>query len=65
MPIWLKKLVLVTGTFSKPQFAPDLAGMAKKQLEETILGSGQDGQKLDKENLEETAKGVLKGILGN
>jgi AsmA protein len=57
--------VLVTGTFSKPQFAPDLAGMAKKQLEETILGSGQDGQKLDKENLEETAKGVLKGILGN
>ena len=56
--------VLVTGTFSKPQFAPDLAGMAKKQLEETILGSGQDGQKLDKENLEETAKGVLKGILG-
>ena len=56
--------VLVTGTFSKPRFAPDLAGMAKKQLEETILGSGQDGQKLDKENLEETAKGVLKGILG-
>ncbi len=56
--------VLVTGTFSKPQFAPDLAGMAKKQLEETVLGSGQDGQKLDKENLEETAKGVLKGILG-
>jgi len=56
--------VLVTGTFSKPQFAPDLAGMAKKQLEETILGSGQDGQKLDKENLEDTAKGLLKGILG-
>jgi AsmA protein len=56
--------VLVTGTFSKPKFAPDLAGMAKKQLEETVLGSGQDGQKLDKKNLEETAKGVLKGILG-
>ena len=56
--------VLVTGTFSKPQFAPDLTGMAKKQLEETILGSGQDGQKLDKKKLEETAKGVLKGILG-
>jgi AsmA protein len=56
--------VLVTGTFSKPQFAPDLAGMAKKQLEESILGSGQDGQKLDKENIEETAKGLLKGILG-
>ena len=56
--------VLVSGTFSKPQFAPDLAGMAKKQLEETILGSGQDEQKLDKKNLEETAKGVLKSILG-
>jgi AsmA protein len=56
--------VLVSGTFSKPKFVPDLAGMAKKQLEEAILGSGQDEQKLDKKNLEETAKGVLKGILG-
>jgi AsmA protein len=56
--------VLVSGTFAKPQFAPDLAGMAKKQLEEKVLGSGQSGQKLDKEKLEETAKGVLKGILG-
>jgi AsmA protein len=56
--------VLVSGTFAKPKFAPDLAGMAKKQLEETILGSGQEGQKLDKQGLEETAKGVLKGILG-
>ncbi|MEE9497131.1 MAG: AsmA family protein [Desulfobacterales bacterium] len=56
--------VLVSGTFSKPKFVPDLAGMAKKQLQETILGSGQDEQKLDKKNLEETAKGVLKGILG-
>jgi len=57
--------VLVTGTFSNPRFAPDLAGMAKKQLEETILGSGEDGQKMDKENLEESVKGVLKGILGD
>ena len=57
--------VLVTGTFSDPQFAPDLAGMAKKQLQETILGSGKEGQKMDKESLEESAKGVLKGILGN
>jgi AsmA protein len=56
--------VLVSGTFAKPQFAPDLAGMAKKQLEQTVLGSGQGEQKLDKETLEETAKGVLKGILG-
>jgi AsmA protein len=57
--------VLVSGTFAKPSFAPDLAGMAKKQLEETVLGSGQEGgQKLDKKSLEKTAKGVLKGILG-
>ena len=57
--------VLVTGTFSDPKFAPDLAGMAKKQLEETILGSGEEGQKMDKESLEESAKGLLKGILGD
>jgi len=44
--------VLVSGTFAKPKFAPDLAGVAKKQLEETILGSGQDQPKLDKKNLE-------------
>lgn len=56
--------VLVSGTFAKPRFAPDLAGMAKKQLEETVMGSGQGGQKLDKKSLEESAKGVLKGILG-
>jgi AsmA protein len=56
--------VLVSGTFAKPRFVPDLAGMAKKQLEETVLGSGKGGQKLDKKSLEETAKGVLKGILG-
>jgi len=56
--------VLVSGTFAKPKFAPDLAGVAKKQLQETILGSGQEQEKLNKKNLEETAKGVLKGILG-
>jgi AsmA protein len=56
--------VLVSGTFSDPQFTPDLAGVAKKQLEEQILGSGEGGKQLDKEGLEETAKGVLKGILG-
>ena len=57
--------VMVTGTFSKPKFAPDLAGMAQKQLEKSILGSGEEGQKLDKESLEKTGKGILKGILGN
>jgi hypothetical protein len=38
--------------------------MAKKQLEETILGSGEGEKLLDKKGLEETTKGVLKGILG-
>ncbi|MGD2185383.1 MAG: AsmA family protein [Desulfobacterales bacterium] len=56
--------VLVSGTFSKPRFAPDLAGVAKKQLEEKILGTGKGEKLLDKKGLEESAKGVLKGILG-
>jgi AsmA protein len=56
--------VLVSGTFSKPQFAPDLAGVAKKQLEEKILGSGKGEKLLDKKSLEDTAKGALKSILG-
>ncbi len=56
--------VLVSGTFSKPKFAPDLAGVAKQQLEKKILGS-EAGEKLpDKKQLEESAKGVLKSILG-
>jgi AsmA protein len=56
--------VLVSGTFSDPQFAPDLAGMAKKQLEQTILGTGKGDKPMDKEGLEEAAKGALKGLLG-
>ncbi|MGD8881018.1 MAG: AsmA family protein [Desulfobacterales bacterium] len=56
--------VLVSGTFSKPKFAPDLAGMAKKQLEDTIMGTDEGQKLLDKKGLEESAKGVLKGILG-
>jgi AsmA protein len=56
--------VLVSGTFSEPQFTPDLAGVAKKQLQEKILGSGKGEKLLDKKGLEETAKGALKSILG-
>jgi AsmA protein len=56
--------VLVSGTFSKPKFAPDLAGVAKQQLEEKILGSEPAEKLLDKKGLEESAKGVIKGILG-
>ncbi|MGD9045208.1 MAG: AsmA family protein [Desulfobacterales bacterium] len=56
--------VLVSGTFSKPKFKPDLAGVAKKQLEEKILGSGKGEKLLDKKDLEKTAKDALKSILG-
>jgi AsmA protein len=56
--------VLVSGTFSKPKFVPDLAGVAKKQLEEKIMGTDKGQNLLDKKGLEESAKGVLKGILG-
>lgn len=56
--------VLVTGTFSKPQFAPDLAGIAKKQLEQTLMGTGKGDKPLDKKSLEDAAKGALKGLLG-
>jgi len=56
--------VLVSGTFSKPKFAPDLAGVAKQQLEKKILGSEPGEKPLDKKGIEESAKGILKGILG-
>jgi AsmA protein len=59
--------VLVSGTFSEPKFRPDLAGVAKKQLEEKILESEEAQKLMEKEELKplkETAKGVLKGILG-
>jgi AsmA protein len=55
--------VLVTGTFSKPQFRPDLAGVAKKQLQETLMGTEKPEELLDKKKLEEKGKGILKGIL--
>ena len=56
--------VIVSGTFSDPKFAPDLAGVAQKQLEEKILGSGKGEKGLDKKDLEKTAKDALKSILG-
>lgn len=55
--------VLVSGTFAKPQFRPDLAGVAKKQLQETLMGSEKPEELLDKKKLEEKGKGLLKGIL--
>jgi AsmA protein len=55
--------VIVSGTFSNPQFAPDLAGVAKKQLQDALQGTEKPEDLLDKDKLEETGKGILKGIL--
>jgi hypothetical protein len=55
--------VIVSGTFAKPQFRPDLAGVAKKQLEGVLEGTEKPQELLDKKKLEETGKGLLKGIL--
>ncbi|WP_022665136.1 AsmA family protein [Desulfospira joergensenii] len=60
--------VLVTGTFAEPKIRPDLKGMLgkditdPKKLQQLIQGdgSGQDGK-----SIEEEAKGLLKGLLGN
>ena len=60
--------VTVSGTFSDPVFRPDLSSTAKKQIEEKILESKEAKKLLQKEELkplENKAKGVLKGILGN
>ncbi len=55
--------VIISGTFSKPQFRPDLAGIAQKQLKGVLEGTEKPEDLLDKEKLEETGKGLLKGIL--
>jgi AsmA protein len=55
--------VLVTGTFAKPQFRPDLAGVAKKQLQDALQGTEKPEELLDKKKLEEKGKSILKGIL--
>ena len=55
--------VIVSGTFSNPKFAPDLAGVAKKQLQDALQGTEKPEDLLDKDKLEETGKGLLKGIL--
>ncbi|MDX1708313.1 MAG: AsmA family protein [Desulfobacterales bacterium] len=55
--------VIVSGTFSDPKFAPDLAGVAKKQIQGVLEGTEKPEELLDKEKLEETGKGLLKGIL--
>jgi AsmA protein len=55
--------VIVSGTFSDPQFKPDLAGVAQKQLKGVLEGTEKPEDLLDKDKLEDTGKGLLKGIL--
>jgi len=60
--------VLVSGTFSKPKFRPDLSAATQQRIEKEIFESKEVKKVLEKEELkplEKKAKGLLKGILGN
>ena len=60
--------VLVSGTFSKPKFRPDLSAATQRKIEKEIFESKEVQKVLEKEELkplEKKAKGLLKGILGN
>jgi AsmA protein len=58
--------VLVTGTFSSPKFSPDLKGILQQQLPSAseMKNALQSKEKLEEEKkqLEEKAKGLLKGL---
>jgi AsmA protein len=62
--------VLVTGTFTKPKFKPDLETAAKKVVTEKlteklgdVLGGSGDGTSEDgEENIEDSVKGILKNL---
>jgi AsmA protein len=59
--------VLVTGNFSSPKFRPDLKSVAKEQFQENVLESEKVKKILEKEELkdiQETTKGLLKGVFG-
>jgi len=60
--------ILVSGTFSKPTFRPDLSAATKQRIEKEVFESKEVKKILEKEELkplEKKAKGLLKGILGN
>ena len=60
--------VLVSGTFSAPKFRPDLSAATKQRIEKEIFESKEVQKILEKEELkplENKAKGLLKGVLGN
>jgi AsmA protein len=53
--------VLVSGSFSSPEFKPDLAGIAKQQIKEQVLESKEVEKVLEKEELKPFSK-QLKGL---
>jgi AsmA protein len=60
--------VLVSGTFSEPKFRPDLSAATKQRIEKEIFESKEVKKILKKEELkplEQKAKGLLKGVLGD
>ena len=59
--------VVVSGTFAAPKFRPDLKGAAAQEFEQKIMESDKVKKVFEKEELkplEESAKGVIKGIIG-
>jgi AsmA protein len=60
--------VLISGTFSSPRFRPDLSAAVKQKIEKQVFESKEAQKLLEKEELkpfEKSAKGALKGLLGN
>jgi len=64
--------ILVSGSFSSPQFRPDLEALLKQKLKTGLPDSSElknmlkekDSKEGEAEPLEEKAKGLLKGLLG-
>lgn len=58
--------VLVSGSFQQPQFTPDLKAIARQQVQKELIDSGKLDEVFEKNEdlkpLEETTKGLLKGI---
>ncbi|HJX34213.1 MAG TPA: AsmA family protein [Desulfatiglandales bacterium] len=61
--------VLVTGSFTKPKFSPDLSGVVQKTIEKglkrLIKGKAEkEGEEGKTQPAEDAVKGLLKGIFG-
>jgi AsmA protein len=61
--------VVVSGTFSAPQFRPDVSAAAKEEIKKQVLESKEAKEVLEKDEVKEIldkkeTKGLLKGVLG-